>query len=90
MDIPDNFREWFGYGTSPYDWQETPPNLAELKTLLENQPDKIRRLYADRMEVEFPTTHMGIRTVEQVLPRIIFHEGIHHRDIQLLKRSVIK
>ncbi|CAM5180434.1 DinB family protein OS=Ureibacillus acetophenoni OX=614649 GN=SAMN05877842_103228 PE=4 SV=1 [Ureibacillus acetophenoni] len=43
-------------------------------------------LYGHRLEEEFPPTEMGMFTIEQVLIRTIFHEGMHlQRIIDILK-----
>jgi hypothetical protein len=84
--IPDGFREWFGYGTSPADWLTPPPSLDELKQLLREQPRVIRERYGHRLEEEFPATEMGMHTLEQVLVRTIFHEGMHLASIIALRK----
>ena len=86
--LPNHFNEWFGYGTSPEDWGEDVPKLDYLKRLLAVQPFMIRDLYGERLEEEFAVTESGMHTVEQVLIRTIFHEGIHFGNIMALKRLV--
>lgn len=88
--IPEHFKEWFGYGTSPEDWAEgiPIPSLDYVKRLLAVQPFMIRDLYGERLEEEFAVTETGMYTVEQVLVRTIFHEGIHLGNIITLKKLV--
>ncbi|WP_029191022.1 DinB family protein [Ornithinibacillus scapharcae] len=86
--VDPGFAKWFGYGTSPKDFTEETPTLAELKTLLANQPLEIKESYADRLTEMFPPTEMGMRTIEQVLVRTIFHEGLHLAAILYLKRFI--
>lgn len=84
--IPDSFKEWFGFGTSPADWKSAPQSLETLKELLRDQPKQIRTSYGDRLEEEFPATEMGMHTIEQVLIRTIFHEGLHLEAIKAIRR----
>jgi len=40
------------------------------------------------MEEAFPQTEMGMRTVEQVLIRTVFHEGMHLQTILDIKKAL--
>ena len=85
-DVPENFNKWFGYGTSPANFTEETPSVTELKELLRKQPARIKETYGERLEEEFPQTEMGMHTIEQVLIRTIFHEGMHLQTILDLKK----
>ncbi|MBS4190473.1 DinB family protein [Bacillus sp. FJAT-49705] len=87
-DVPKQFHSWFGYGTSPANFTPETPSLEELKSLLQRQPSQIKEIYGDRLEEEFPPTEMGMHTIEQVLIRTIFHEGIHLQAILNLKKCI--
>ncbi|MCM3129671.1 MULTISPECIES: DinB family protein [unclassified Paenibacillus] len=82
------FNEWFGYGTSPSQFTDDTPSLSELVTLLNEQPRFIQETYKDRMEEEFAPTEMGMHTIEQVLIRTIFHEGLHVGAVTAIKRQI--
>jgi uncharacterized damage-inducible protein DinB len=86
VDVPELFQSWFGYGTSPRNFTEETPRMEELKALLREQPGKIRELYGDRLDEEFSPTEMGMFTIEQVLVRTIFHEGMHLQTILDIKK----
>lgn len=86
--IPMIFNEWFGYGSDPSRFTNETPSFSELISMLQQQPQIIQKRYQDRMEEEFPPTEMGMYTVEQVLVRTIFHEGLHIGAIQALKRQL--
>lgn len=84
--IPEEFQSWFGYGTSPRNFSSETPSLEELKALLKEQPANIKEAYGTRLEEEFPPTEMGMHTIEQVLIRTIFHEGMHLQSILDIKK----
>lgn len=84
--VPMAFNEWFGYGTSPYRFTDETPTFSELIPILQLQPQVIQELYQDRLEEEFTPTEMGMHTIEQMLIRTIFHEGLHMGAIQALMR----
>ena len=75
------FNAWFGFGTSPANFTPESPSFEELKSLLAQQPGKIKEIYGHRLEEEFHPIEMGMHTLEQVLIRTIFHEGMHLQAI---------
>lgn len=85
---PENFSSWFGFGTSPQNFTEQTPQLEELKRLLSEQVQVIKDTYGDRLEKEYPATEMGMHTIEQVLTRTIFHEGMHLQTILDIKKLI--
>ncbi|WP_017187715.1 DinB family protein [Alkalibacillus haloalkaliphilus] len=87
---PDSFQKWFGFGTNPSNFDEHTPTFEELKLLLSEQPQKIKEFYSERLDEVFPSTEMGMFTIEQVLIRTIFHEGMHTQAINDLKRLIKK
>ncbi|MBT2684519.1 DinB family protein [Bacillus sp. ISL-37] len=87
-DVPEEFKSWFGYGTSPANFTEETPTVSELKELLKTQPARIKDSYGERLEEEFAPTEMGMHTVEQVLTRTIFHEGMHLQTILDIKKCI--
>ncbi|MBU8772026.1 DinB family protein [Cytobacillus oceanisediminis] len=87
-EAPDVFRKWFGYGTKPDNFSEDTPSFAELKELLRQQPVRLKEIYGHRLEEEYPPTEMGMRTIEQVLIRTIFHEGMHLQAINDIKKCL--
>lgn len=86
--VPEQFQAWFGYGTSPANFTPETPTIHELKKLLKEQPAQIKAEYGNRLEEEFPPTEMGMHTIEQVLIRTIFHEGMHLQTILDLKKCM--
>ena len=86
--VPSEFNIWFGYGTSPADFSSETPSYKELITLLENQIEDIRFKFGSKLEIENSPTEMGMHTIEQVLIRTIFHEGIHFQNILNLKKFI--
>jgi len=86
--VPEEFNKWFGFGTSPKNFTNETPSFDELKILLEKQPNEIKREYGNRLEEEFSPTEMGMHTIEQVLIRTIFHEGMHLQTILDIKKLI--
>jgi uncharacterized damage-inducible protein DinB len=86
--VPEQFQTWFGYGTSPANFTPETPTIDELRNLLKEQPAQIKAQYGERLEEDFPPTEMGMHTIEQVLIRTIFHEGMHLQTILDLKKCM--
>ncbi|MCP8968569.1 DinB family protein [Ectobacillus ponti] len=86
--VPALFQDWFGYGTSPQSFTAETPSLQELKELLRQQPAQLRERYGHRLKEKFAPAEMGMRTIEQVIIRTIFHEGMHLQAILDLKKHI--
>ncbi|GGA70982.1 DinB family protein [Ornithinibacillus halotolerans] len=86
--VTRTFNEWFGFGTSPKNFAPETPSYFELKDLLLIQPTQLREKYGSRLEEEFEPLEMGMYTIEQVLARTIYHEGLHAAAILYLKRFI--
>lgn len=83
------FAASFGYGTAPEDFTEETPSFSELKELLRQQPAEILKRYGSFLDKEYPPTEMNMNTIEQVLIRTIFHEGMHLQAINDIKKHLI-
>ncbi|MFP7253957.1 DinB family protein [Terribacillus goriensis] len=88
--IPNDFKDWFSYGTTTADFTDNTPTFTDLISLLQTQPDQIFEMYADRMDEEYQAIDMGMETIEQVLVRTIFHEGMHLQAILDIKKALNK
>ena len=86
--VSDQFNTWFGFGTSPANFTAETPSLEKLKDVLRNQPSQIKEMYGHQLEVEYSPTEMGMHTIEQVLIRTIFHEGMHLQTILDIKKLI--
>lgn len=91
--LPGGFKERFEFGTSPTNHQAAgpAPTLDELKSLLQEQPERIRAALSNRLREEVPqpyTTSTGITlaTPGQFLSFNLFHEGMHVSVIKLYKK----
>ncbi|MED4017859.1 DinB family protein [Sutcliffiella cohnii] len=85
----ETFNKWFGFGTTPANFTEETPTYSELKEMLQNQIEDIKKRYAHRLEEEYqPTSMEHYTTIEQVLVRTAFHEGMHIQAINDIKRCI--
>ncbi|OCX64024.1 hypothetical protein BFM98_11165 [Lysinibacillus sp. AR18-8] len=81
-------KKWFGFGTSPKHFDDETPSFEELKKYLAQQPEQLKEQYGHRLSEEFPPIDMGMQTIEQVLLRTIFHEGMHLQAILTIYRCL--
>lgn len=54
--------------------------------LLAQQPEQLKEQYGHRLMEVFTPIEMGMQTIEQVLLRTIFHEGMHVQAILTIHR----
>lgn len=92
MHLPDGFLELFENGTSPLTAPASLayPGLEELKILLQDQPQRIQRVLADRLEERIVppyTTSGGLKlgSVAEFLSLNLYHEGQHLTSVKMFK-----
>lgn len=86
---PKHYRELFGYGTKPEDWQQTPPTLEELCNRLMEQVQFIEQEFGYRLDQELDgPTELGMSTFAEVLPRTFYHEGMHLGAILAIRKAI--
>lgn len=80
MSIPKATASIFRTGTSPEVWKET-PNIAEIKSLLLELPDKLLEDYNNGLFKEFrpykTSTGVELNSFEDAITFNHFHEGTH-------------
>jgi uncharacterized damage-inducible protein DinB len=91
--IPAHYNELFGFNTSPSTWEEnglTPPSLKELRDLLEDQPNRVKKVFASRLDEQgekpFDLGTVSFTTLGEVLSFANWHEGLHQGTITSIKR----
>lgn len=89
--IPEHYIELFRMGTSPTNWTNEPPTLAEIRTYLIEQPDRIIETFSGRLhEIGEKPFKLGptvtFTTLGEVLGFANFHEGTHQGTINSMKR----
>lgn len=83
------FNQWFGFGTTPGNFSQETPSFQELKVMLKHQVKDIKERYGHRLEEKYPPTSMEhYTTIEQVLVRTAFHEGMHLQAINDIKKCI--
>lgn len=90
MELPEEMITFFAPGTSPSNWETTPPSLAEIANLLGTQMERVKETLQNRLheDVIHPfTTKSGLTlaTVEQFLSFNLYHEGVHVSTIKAIK-----
>ncbi len=91
--IPAQYMGLFANGTSPENWTEDVPKLAELIEILEQQPKQIASLLSGKLEesvIKPYRTSSGftLETVEGFLNFSLYHEGMHFSVIKMYKKLI--
>lgn len=90
VQMPEEFRKFFGGGTKPADWIGEPPSLQELVNLLSEQPKRIRQRLENRLSEEvakpFSIPGLTLKTIGELLTFTLYHEGIHVQNIKNLRK----
>lgn len=76
--LPQGYQELFQHGTRPQTWATQPPSLSALRPALAAQPAQLRATFSERLdEPLLRPTELGMATIGEVIPRTIYHEGLH-------------
>lgn len=87
--IPKAYEKFFGFGTSPETWHEAPPSWEELLEHLRNQPERLQKQFAARLDEPLQkVTEAGMSTIGEIIPRTLYHEGLHQGTIIALRKSM--
>ncbi|MDF2647352.1 MULTISPECIES: DinB family protein [unclassified Paenibacillus] len=94
LHLPEGFTDRFVSGKSPLDTYPASlpnPTLPELKTLLTEQLDRIRKQYPmdrlnDNVTAINTSTGLALVTPEQSLRYNLYHEGLHFGILSTYKR----
>ncbi|WP_096155077.1 MULTISPECIES: DinB family protein [Bacillus] len=85
----DYLEKYFGYGTTPDHFSNETPTYSELLSLLKEQTNKIRETFSNRLsEKLLKVTELEMSTVGEVLPRTMYHEGLHIGTIITMKKLI--
>lgn len=93
MGIPKNYEQFFGAGTKPAEWKETPPPFTEIAAILTEQKVRIKNFIQGRLHEKLPTpfTNRGgitFYTVGEAFLFSFYHEAVHIETIKRLYQSI--
>lgn len=86
--LPANYRELFGPGSSPAIWSTDVPSLETLLAQLQEQADRIQKINVEGFAELLEKSFIGNNTVGELAAMGAFHEALHVGQIQMLKRLV--
>ncbi|MCG1010679.1 DinB family protein [Salinicoccus sp. ID82-1] len=80
------YVKYFGYGTSPDDYDDETPAIDEIEALLKGQPSRLEDVEEEAIQQELPEEFMGMTTQEEMFGFTIMHEAMHVGKMQEMKR----
>lgn len=87
-DDSKRYQKYFGYGTSPDDFDDETPSLDEIKALLEGQVPRLEDIEEERLEEDLPREFMGMTKRYEQLSFMILHESLHAGKIQEMAKLI--
>ncbi|MDQ0218156.1 DinB family protein [Peribacillus cavernae] len=93
MSIPKVYGQFFGSGTKPADWQETPTSFAEITETLTEQKTRIKDFLPGRLHEKLTapfTNRSGVTfyTAGEIFLFSFYHEALHIETIKRLYRFI--
>ncbi|WP_110932972.1 DinB family protein [Paenibacillus bouchesdurhonensis] len=91
--IPAQHKVFFANGTSPENWTEGAPKLAEIIEILEQQPKQIISQLSGNLDEKVSKPYktssgFTLETVEGFLNFSLYHEGMHFSVIKMYKKLI--
>ncbi|MCM3760300.1 DinB family protein [Alkalihalobacillus oceani] len=88
--VPDHYTSFFDMGTSPAQWSEEPPSLAEIVRYAEAQLEAVQRLSDNGCDLPLAKTFdlrgTTFTTLSDLLGFLSYHEGLHLGACKLIKK----
>ena len=82
------YTKYFGYGTSPDDFDSETPDIDEIRALLEGQVPQLEEFPEEKLDEDLPKEFMGMTKRYEQLAFIILHEGQHVGKIEEMTKLV--
>lgn len=82
------YTKYFGYGTSPDDFDDETPDIDEIRALLEGQVPQLDDITDEKLGEDLPKEFMGMTKRYEQFAFIILHEGQHVGKIEEMTKLV--
>jgi hypothetical protein len=86
--LPASYKELFGNGTKPADWNGSVPSVEELLGQLKEQLERIKEIPAERFNDRLEKPFRDLETFGELANMAVFHEANHLGQIQTMKRLI--
>jgi len=86
--LPETYPGLFANGTKPADWTLQPPTLEELKSILTEQPLRIKQKLYSRTADKLVQPFKGMDTVGAVIAFSLYHEGVHTGYMMSMRKTI--
>ncbi|MCM3771182.1 MULTISPECIES: DinB family protein [Priestia] len=92
MQTPESYESFFGAGTKPADWTETPPSLEEIANVLRDQASRIKEFMPQQFNKQLitPFTNkagINFTTVDETFLFSFYHEAMHVETIKQIRKA---
>lgn len=93
MGIPEEYERFFSAGTTPVEWDGTPPSLEEISQVLTEQKVRIKEFLEGRLEEKLPRPYtnkggISFNTVGEIFLFSFYHEASHIETIKRLHQVI--
>jgi hypothetical protein len=87
--IPESYRSFFGNGTKPADWIDTPPTWETIITQLKEQPQAVRDAFSGRLEQAVTENYAKAENVGEMLINNLTHDSNHAGSIHAMLKVLL-
>lgn len=86
--LPANYKELFGNGSKPADWNANVPTVDELLVQFRDQLERIKEIPVEQFNERLERPFLNLETRGELAGMAIFHEANHLGQIQTMKRMI--
>ncbi|WP_409304527.1 DinB family protein [Peribacillus sp. SCS-155] len=87
--IPERYLSLFAKDTSPKEWSQDVPSLAELTGCLKEQADRLQAIPAGMLTDKLKRPFNDLKTYGELANMAMFHEAYHLGQIHSLERMIL-
>lgn len=88
--LPQTFSNWFDSGTKPTEWEQSPPQLADLIILLKEQQERLLAITPEQFEQRLDPPLYSFTTYGQCAGFVAIHETLHVGKMEEMMRVTEK
>lgn len=84
------YHTMFPRDSSPADWTEEPPTMAEIKDKLDQQPEELEAIVKGKLDTPLKHEFMGMKTLGEMIQFLTAHDALHLSTMNTMRRILKK
>ncbi|TMN22141.1 DinB family protein [Lentibacillus cibarius] len=86
--LPQNYKDLFGNGSSPAAWPDNVPSVDELTEQLQKQLERMKEIPKEKFNEQLPEPFLGAETFGELAALAVVHESNHAGRVNAMKKAI--